>query len=72
MNWIDYTALAVALVVLALMLACSPVLRALAWESLRHPFVHSTIRVVDGEVQVTREPRKPGKDVDDRAEAGAK
>jgi len=57
MSWIDYTVLAVALAALALMLACSKVMRVLAWESLRHPFTHSKIRVVNGEVQVLRDGR---------------
>jgi hypothetical protein len=55
MNLVNYLFLLVFLLVLATMLATSRVIRAIVWESLRHPFSHSRIVVAGGKVEVERE-----------------
>jgi hypothetical protein len=54
MNKIDVLFLVVVLVALASMLACSKVIRAIAWEALRHPFTPSRIEVDGDKVEVHR------------------
>lgn len=56
MNPVDFIFLAVWLIALTAMLACSPILRAIVWDTLRHPFTPSRVTCNDGKVQVIHEP----------------
>lgn len=55
MSMLDYVFLAGCVAVLALMLVCSKVVRAIVWDTLRHPFSKSRVEVRDGEVVIRRE-----------------
>ncbi len=55
MSTVNLTFLILFVVILAVLLASSPVLRAVFWDTLRHPFTHSRIEVLDGQVKVHHE-----------------
>ncbi len=56
MHTIDIAFLAVVGLSLGTMLASSRVIRAIVWDSFRHPFTHATI-IIDGDrVEVRHEP----------------
>jgi hypothetical protein len=63
MSTIDGIFLAACILSLALMLIFSKVIRAIVWDSLRHPFTRSRIEIKDGKVHVVHLPsgvaRKP-------------
>jgi hypothetical protein len=53
MSAVDYVFIAGFVVALALMLLCSKVIRAIFWDTVRHPFTPSRVEVYeDGEVRV--------------------
>jgi hypothetical protein len=54
MSAIDILFLLVGVVALTAMLLFSKVIRAIAWESLRHPFTHSRIEVDGNKVEIHR------------------
>lgn len=55
MSGVDLLFLIIFLVILIVILACSPVLRAVIWDTLRHPFTHSRVEVLDGKVKIHHE-----------------
>ena len=55
MSVVDVLFLLFSFVVLTVILACSPVLRAILWDTLRHPFTNSRIEVLDGKVKIHHE-----------------
>ena len=71
MNVVDYVFLAVCGAALALLLIGSKVLRAIFWESLRHPFRASRIEVRDGAVVITRSQPLSEQNTQPRSPAGA-
>ena len=54
MSTIDGIFLAAGVLSLTLMLIFSKVIRAIVWESLRHPFTHSRIELHDGRLKIWR------------------
>lgn len=64
MSIIDYVFLLTFVTALVVMLGCSKVLRAIAWDTVRHPFTRSRIEIIDGKVSVHR-----GEGASDQAQA---
>lgn len=56
MSTVDSVFLAVCVLSLTLMLTFSKVIRAIVWESLRHPFTRSRIELHDGSMKIWRGP----------------
>lgn len=56
------------IIVLALMLVLSPIIRAIAWESLRHPFTNSVIEYGDGQVFIRQPDQIDQVDIQSRPE----
>jgi hypothetical protein len=54
MSTVDSIFLAVCVLSLSFMLIFSKVIRAIAWESLRHPFARSRIEMQDGHLKIWR------------------
>lgn len=55
MSVINLLFLILFLIALLVILASSSVLRAVLWDTLRHPFTHSRVEVRDGQVKVHHE-----------------
>lgn len=55
MSVVDLLFLIFFLIVLIAILAGSRIIRAVLWDTLRHPFTHSRIEVVDGKVKIHHE-----------------
>jgi hypothetical protein len=55
MSVVDLLFLILFLVALLVILASSPVLRAVLWDTLRHPFTHGRVEVRDGQVKIHHE-----------------
>jgi hypothetical protein len=72
MSTVDYIFLAGCVAALVLMLACSKVIRAIVWDTIRHPFSKSRIEVRDGEVFVRREGSTQAVQAEPKAPAGAR
>ena len=72
MTMIDYAFLGACLLILALLLVGSKVMRAIFWESVRHPFRTSRIEVRDGKVVVTHPETFPAEDTKRQSPAGAR
>lgn len=56
MDAIDLVILAVGVAALTIWLLLDKTVRAIVWDSLRHPFTHSRIEVKDGKVHVVHLP----------------
>lgn len=52
MSVVDLLFLTFFLLALVVILGCSPALRAVFWDTLRHPFTHSRIEIGDGKVKI--------------------
>ena len=72
MSVIDYVFLAACVLGLALVLICSQVIRAILWESLRHPFRPSRIEIDQGRVVVNRLQSPPATGTQPPTPAGAR
>ena len=71
MTAVDYVFLAVCVLTLGLLLVGSKVLRAIFWETLRHPFRPSRIEIHDGQVVITRTQAVAEEDAQPRSPAEA-
>lgn len=55
MNPIDLIFLALFLAILVVLLVGSRVIRAIAWDSIRHPFTRGRIMITDDEIKILRD-----------------
>jgi Na+/serine symporter len=67
----DYVFLVAGLLILGLMLVVSKVVRAILWETLRHPFRLSHIEVRQGQVVITHTQASATTDAESQSPAGA-
>lgn len=72
MTAVDYAFLLFCVLTLGVMLIGSKVLRAIFWETLRHPFRSSRITVHQDQVVITPSPALPSEDPQSRSTAGAR
>jgi hypothetical protein len=71
MTAIDYVFLGAGVLALGLMLIGSNVLRAILWETLRHPLRASRIEVNEGQLTITHPEPIPADDAQPKSPAGA-
>lgn len=71
MTAIDYVFLVGSILTLGLMLIGSKVVRAILWETLRHPFRPSRIEIHQGQLVITH-PTLPAEDTEPKLPAGAR
>ena len=71
MTLMDYIFLGVCVLALTVMVLGSKVIRAILWETLRHPFRASRIEIDDGHVLVNHSQAVLAKDVQPQTPAGA-
>jgi hypothetical protein len=72
MTAIDYVFLAACVLALALMLIGSKVMRAIFWETVRHPFRPSRIEVHQGQVVIAHTQPVSAEGAQPRSPAGAR
>jgi hypothetical protein len=72
MTAIDYIILGAGVLMLSAMLVGSKVLRAVVWETLRHPFLPSRIEIHDDQVVITHSQGNAGEDAQSKFHAGAR
>jgi hypothetical protein len=72
MNATDYVFLAVCVLALAVLVGTSKVLRAILWETLRHPFRPSRIEFQDGQIVVSHPQSIPTGPSQGKSAAGAR
>ncbi len=71
MTTIDLVFLIVCIISLGVMLGASKVIRAVVWETLRHPFEPSRVELREGQIVVTRSQYQDVKDDRPASPAGA-
>jgi hypothetical protein len=71
MTTTDFVFLLLCIISLGIMLVASKVLRAVVWETIRHPFGSSRIEVRQGQIVVSRSQTHHAKDDQPASSAGA-